>query len=645
MHRVSIVIVNYNVRYFLRQCIQSILSSRTEAELEIIVVDNASLDGSVEMLKQEFPEIVLVSNTDNKGFSRANNQGFALATGDYVLILNPDTIIEEQTIQQCLEYYISHPGTGAIGVRMVDGSGKYLPESRRGFPTPANAFFKLSGLSKLFPGASRWNGYYQGGQQADKAQEMDVLSGAFVFTTKAILDEIGGFDEDYFMYGEDIEMSYQIKKLNRPIVYLPYAQIIHFKGESTRKSSLNYIRRFYGAMYIYAQKRHSSSPWIWKWVLNTGIVMAAVSSYFRSVFRFLLWPLLNMLIVFFYTKGLQYLWASVYYKDSDYYSAAESDISIGVLSTGLVVCYYIFGQFDKRYTTKQWLYGGLISAFVSLSMYALFPMHMRFSRSILLLLVFTSPLVMLILRRISNRIRTGSWSEESEQDRSILVIGSEASCLKVKQIIDRRYAGKTGVDHLDTGDFNNPPDLVEAAAQMVRLKNIDELIFCSADISTERVFELIAKLPHDVDFKIASNDSSSILGSHSRNAVGEWFTLDIEFKINRTFHKRTKRLIDIGMCVFLPILFPYFIIGGRGMIYRHWLGVLFGRESWLGYRQDDPYLNKLPKLKPAIFEFRQASGVADPSEIHRQNLFYAQHYSIWLETEKLFRLLFRIDKV
>ena len=201
MPLISVVIVSYNVKYFLRQCIQSLLRSDIAEGLEIIVVDNNSTDGSSEMLSSFGSQIKLIANTENLGFSKANNQGIANANGEYLLILNPDTLVEEDTISKCLEYMRKDISCAALAVKMIDGSGKFLPESKRGFPTPLSAFFKLSGLNRVFPKSSFFNSYYQGHLSPKDTNAIEVISGAFVFTKTRIIHEIGGFDEDYFMYG------------------------------------------------------------------------------------------------------------------------------------------------------------------------------------------------------------------------------------------------------------------------------------------------------------------------------------------------------------------------------------------------------------------------------------------------------------
>ena len=272
----GIVIVSYNVKYFLRQCIESIYRSAFDQDFSVIVVDNDSKDGSVEMVRDSFPEVVCIANQENLGFGKANNQGFAQLDCDYVLILNPDTIVQENTFQVCYDFLEKNKSYGAVGVKLMDGSGNYLPESKRGFPTPLNALFKLTGLSKLFSKSALFNSYYLGHRSAEDRQDVDVLTGAFTFIRKQLLDDIRGYDEDYFMYGEDIEMCYQIKQRDKKIAYLPETSIIHFKGESTTKSSLDYIKNFYGAMGIYASKRNRGSG-VWSFVLRCGVLLSALA--------------------------------------------------------------------------------------------------------------------------------------------------------------------------------------------------------------------------------------------------------------------------------------------------------------------------------------------------------------------------------
>ena len=275
--QISVIIVNYNAQYFIKNCIGSILRSAGVPDLEIIVVDNDSTDGSCELLKQSFPKLKLIRNDQNEGFSKGNNRGVAAAEGEYVLILNPDTILAEDTLKQVYEFAKSTPDAGAVGVRFIDGSGHFLPESKRNFPDLKTAGLKLLGFSK------RYYAHHIG--QNEKAR-VDILTGAFMFMKKSVYEEVGGFDEDFFMYGEDIDLSYRISSAGYHNYYLGEQVVIHYKGESTRKDK-TYFRNFYGAMRIF-YKKHFRPGFIGTWLtdlLVDGLIFIKSNSVHTQEYR------------------------------------------------------------------------------------------------------------------------------------------------------------------------------------------------------------------------------------------------------------------------------------------------------------------------------------------------------------------------
>ncbi|MEM1359023.1 MAG: glycosyltransferase family 2 protein, partial [Bacteroidota bacterium] len=230
----SVVIVNYNVRYFLEQALLSVERAVAGLRAEVWVVDNNSADGSVEMVRRRFPWVQLIANKGNPGFSVANNQAIRRSKGKYVLLLNPDTVVEEDTFRKCFDYMETHPLVGGLGVRMIDGTGRFLPESKRGLPTPWVAFTKAFGLARLFPRSRRFNHYHLGYLPAEETNTVEVLAGAYMWMRREALDEVGLLDEAFFMYGEDIDLSYRILKGGYENHYFPETTIIHYKGESTK---------------------------------------------------------------------------------------------------------------------------------------------------------------------------------------------------------------------------------------------------------------------------------------------------------------------------------------------------------------------------------------------------------------------------
>jgi len=251
--KLSVIIVNYNVCYFLEQCLCSLSRSAGVADMEIIVVDNHSSDNSLAYLKPRFPGVIFIARDSNTGFARANNIGLSICSGSYILFLNPDTILAEDSLRQCISKLETDPGIGALGVRMVDGGGDFLKESKRGFPSPWVSFCKLSGLIRLFPHSRLFSGYYLGYTRENENCPAPVLSGAFMMVRKEILDRIGGFDEQFFMYAEDIDLCARIREAGYLNYYLSETTIIHFKGESTSKD-FRYVKLFYKAMSQFTRK-------------------------------------------------------------------------------------------------------------------------------------------------------------------------------------------------------------------------------------------------------------------------------------------------------------------------------------------------------------------------------------------------------
>jgi N-acetylglucosaminyl-diphospho-decaprenol L-rhamnosyltransferase len=250
---VSVLIVNYRVRYFLELCLHSLQRTLTGLDAEIIVVDNNSGDDGIAALRPLFPDVIFLENSENEGFAKANNRAFGRARGEYILFLNPDTIVPEDLAPSCLAMLASTPGIGGLGVRMVDGSGRFLKESRRGFPTPWVAFCKMTGLTALFPRSRAFASYYLGHLPDARSHPAPVLSGACLWVSRAALEKTGAFDERFFLYAEDIDLSYRLEKAGYTNYYYPGVTIIHFKGESTQKD-IRYTRQFYRAMSQFRQK-------------------------------------------------------------------------------------------------------------------------------------------------------------------------------------------------------------------------------------------------------------------------------------------------------------------------------------------------------------------------------------------------------
>jgi GT2 family glycosyltransferase len=275
----SVIIVNFNVKHFLEQCLCSLQKALETIESEVWVVDNASTDGSTAYLRQRFESVKLIANEKNIGFANANNQGLANCQGKYVLYLNPDTLLPEDCLSKSLAFMEANPNAGALGIRMIDGTGAFLPESKRSFPSPFASLYKLAGLSKLFPRSKVFGRYALGYLDEFANHEVEVLAGAFMLVRTEIVRKLRGFDPDFFMYGEDIDLSYRIQKLGYKNYYFSESTIIHFKGESTRKGSLNYVKMFYNAMSIFVKKHYTgTSARFYVFFLHIAIWLRALAA-------------------------------------------------------------------------------------------------------------------------------------------------------------------------------------------------------------------------------------------------------------------------------------------------------------------------------------------------------------------------------
>lgn len=280
--KLSVIIVNYNVKYYLDQCICSVLRAFEEMNTpaEIIVVDNHSADGSVDYLEQRYPQMLypmvrFVRSAHNLGFARANNIAIRQSRGEYVLLLNPDTIVGEDALKASVDFMDAHEDAGAVGVRMLGAQGRRAMESRRGLPTPMVSFFKMLGFCNRWPHHRLFGKYYMGYLPWDEPCQIEVVSGAYCMLRRKALDEVGLLDEDFFMYGEDIDLSYRVLKGGYHNYYLP-VDILHYKGESTQKSSFRYVHVFYEAMLIFFRKHYSGMTFLLSLPIKTAIYAKAL---------------------------------------------------------------------------------------------------------------------------------------------------------------------------------------------------------------------------------------------------------------------------------------------------------------------------------------------------------------------------------
>ncbi len=274
MKKLTVVIVSYNVRYYLAQCLRSVLRALEGIDGEVFVVDNHSKDDTVSFIRNKFPEVEMIASNHNLGFARANNLAIRKSHSEYVLLLNPDTIVGESVFREALAFMDKHSDGGALGVRMLQENGEVAKESRRGLPSPKTSFYKMSGLCDKFPKSRRFGQYYMGYLPWDSPAQIEVVSGAFCLLRREAINKVGLLDEDFFMYGEDIDLSYRILKGGYHNYYLP-VDILHYKGESTQKSSFRYVHVFYEAMLIFFRKHYGNLGILLSLPIKTAIYAKA----------------------------------------------------------------------------------------------------------------------------------------------------------------------------------------------------------------------------------------------------------------------------------------------------------------------------------------------------------------------------------
>lgn len=630
--KLSVIIVNYNVEYFLEQCLNSVFKALEKVEGEVWVVDNNSIDGSCEMVKQKFPKVHLIENKVNTGFSKANNQAIALSKGEYVLLLNPDTVVEEDTFVKTVNFLDQHPEAGGLGVKMIDGKGKFLPESKRGLPTPSVAFYKIFGLSSLFPRSKKFSKYHLGYLDKDKTHEIEILSGAFMMMRKSVLDKIGYLDEEFFMYGEDIDMSYRIILGGYKNYYFPDTRIIHYKGESTKKSSVNYVFVFYNAMIIFAKKHFSEkNARTFSFLINLAIYLRAGFAIFNRFIKKAIIPIIDYSSI---VLGL-FILAQQYGEWSD--KSFEQDLlNIALPSYGAlwIISVWLNGGYDKPIKLLNILKGVLVGTALLLMIYGLLPKDVQFSRVMLLLGSVWVGIVYLFWRSFYHLIKLSGFSLSSNYNKRFAIIGKPDETKRVADILTQTnnqtdfivyvspIIGEKSTDQI--GDISILNEIID-------VNKLDEVIFCARDNSAQQIIDSMSKSEsRRVDFKIAQPESLYLIGSNSIDTQGDLYVLDIN-SITKTKNLRSKRLIDFIGSIFIlsfsPVLF--LIVKNKAGFFPNIFKVMLGRQSWVGYSfPENSGKYKLPKIKKGVIKTTNslAKNQLNEETSRKIDIIYAKDY-------------------
>ena len=646
MVKLSIVIVNYNVKHFLEQCLISVFKATTNINSEVFVVDNNSVDGSCTVIKERFPEVKLIENKKNLGFSTANNQAIEIATGQYILLLNPDTVVEEDCFEKCVHYMDLNPEAGGLTVKMIDGKGRFLPESKRALPTPTVSFYKIFGLARLFPKSKKFARYYLGHLNNEEINEIEILPGAFMFLRKETLEKTGLLDEDYFMYGEDIDLSYRITKSGYKNYYYPETTIIHYKGESTKKGSLNYVYVFYNAMIIFARKHFSNKN------IKAFSVLINAAIYFRAfmavLFRFVktvFLPILDISSIFFCYFLIKPIWENYKFQGHGQYPnefllfAVPSYIIIWIFSI------WFNGGYSKQIKLTKLIKAIAVGTAIILVLYSLLPEYLRFSRALIIIgSAFT--LVLSIFNRIIVHFITFFPQKfKLNRELKIIIVGLIDEITRIEKIIIEaelkpNIVGKVSPSYESQENYHI--GTIIQLEEIVKIHKIDEIVFCAKDVPSNQIISNMLRLSgFNIDYKIAQPDTLSIIGSNSIETAGELYTVEIN-AISKENNIRNKRLFDIIISliifIFSPLIFLFFKIPFK--LINNSVNVLLGCKSWVGYyKKSDANMNNIPKIKDGILTPLDIGSKKEQSDsfIYNINVAYAKNYTMWNDLKILLK--------
>ncbi len=630
------------MRHFLELCLHSVLRASEGFDSEIIVVDNQSADDSCAMVRNQFPSVLLIENSENKGFSKANNQAVAIAKGEYILFLNPDTVMPEDFFEKAIQYLDLHPQVGALGPRLIDGKGTFAPDAKKSFPTLSVALFKTTGLNKIFSKSKYINKYYAVHIAEHETASVEVLSGCCMFLRSSLLATIGvAFDEDYFMYCEDVDLSFRVQQAGYKNIYFPEISLIHYKGESTRKASLSYIRIFNEALSTFVRKHYSkANARLFILFINIGIALRAVWSFLKIFFRLFKTPifdafvLLTMLVLMneVWVQGIKHL-SPVDTKTL--YATFPVYILLWTLSI------FFNGGYDQPYRGLRVLRGMMIGTVIILAYFGILSAEYRYSRAVILFSGALGAISILGLRELLDWVGISKITRYNNVPKRAVIVASEEHFKTTSFALEKVYYAPEIIGRISlTNSEENALGVIAEMKPILHTLGINEVVFCVNGLRYETILNQMQNCGANYDYKIHLPNSQSFVGSNSSKSSGDLYTSDKRYAISTFISLRNKRVFDLMSASILLLISPIMLLLVKD-VFTFWsntIHVLSGTKTWIGYSAE--HLD-LPKIKKHILPTYNLQNDYNPS-FEVQDISaraYAENYVVGIDFSILIKNL------
>jgi O-antigen biosynthesis protein len=644
----SIIIVNYNVKEFLQNLVHSLQKAVSNVNHEIIVVDNASDDGSVEFIREKFPQIKLIANQANLGFSKANNIALRVAQGKFLLLINPDTIISEDTISKMIEFFDGHHNAGLVGCKILNPDGSLQLACRRSFPGPWTSFCKVTGLSTLFPKSKLFAKYNLTYLDENTTHEVDAISGSFMMMKRVVYEKVGGFDEQFFMYGEDLDLCYRIQKNGYKVYYYPGTQIIHYKGESTKRSSLDETKYFYKAMQLFV-KKHFSSFYLVEIILRSAIG-------FRKFFAFLGRRKLVLtgiiLDIIFFNLSLIFA-EKLYLRFTSWQGFPEFSYplilvipaAIHILTAALV------GVHRKNSFSVLRNTGAVLISFFIISSLTFFFKQYAYSRAVFLI-TYIFLLISLAAWRIILKLFFKIGLEIAPSSKRTLIVGTSKTAIMIADKLQKKFIddhiiqGLIGYSHKDVGHAVAGYDVVGSLDNINKLiadKKINEVIFSPEELSYNQMMSIVSKnTSTGVDFKLIGSNLDFLVGKASVSVLDDIPLIDIKLNISNPVSRFIKSFMDFSLgsfaliCIY-PLIYLISKVDKKKSDFRKFIlgipSIFSGKVSLVGPKNHSEeskiFLGK--KGLTGLWYLENDSTIS----AEKLDLIYARNQNIWLDLEIL----------